>query len=129
MHEMGVNVAKAVQYKQETGNNMEYVGMEGLCPYCHSNLLRVDPDGSVYCPQCNVQGTVEVKDGKLSVSFTEEALTKSRWAPYGQDLHIENIAKGHKKAAIGSEEIKKNFTEKYKTVVEDYRISFPPIQK
>lgn len=88
-------------------------------------VLSVDPDGTVYCPQCNVQGSVTVEDGKLKVSFTPEALEKSRWAPYGQNLHIENIAKGHKKAAIGIEEIRKNYTENFKEDNAKFRISFP----
>lgn len=128
MHQMGVTVANAVNYKKETGKNADYKGTEGICAYCHSNLLRVDPDGSVYCPQCNVKGAVTVEDGKLRVSFTPEELEKSRWAPYGQNLHIENIAKGHKKAAIGIEEIKKNYAENFKEDVQNYRIGFPELQ-
>ena len=129
MHMLGENVAKAVIYKKETGKNADYAGTEGICSYCHSNLLRVDPDGSVYCPQCNVKGTVEVRDGKLFVHFSEEALKESRWAPYGQNLHMENIAKGHEKAARGIEMIQKNYSENYKDQLSEYRISFPELKK
>ena len=37
-------------------------------------------------------------------------MQKSRWAPYGQKLHIDNIAKGHRKAADNADTIKKTFT-------------------
>jgi len=128
MHQMGVNVANAVNYKKETGKNAAYQGTEGICAYCHSNLLRVDPDGSVYCPQCNVKASVEVVDGKLKVSFTEEALEKSRWAPYGQNLHMENIGKGHKRAAEGAQQIKDTFQDQYKALVKELRMEVPALK-
>ncbi len=128
MRKMGENVAKAVQYKQETGKNAPYEGTEGICAYCHSNLLRINPDGTAYCPQCNVQATVTVEDGKVKVSFTEEALEKSRWAPYGQDLHMRNIGIGHKKAAEGAEKIKQMYNESYKDKIAESRLSFPELK-
>ena len=128
MRQMGETVAKAVQYKKETGKNAPYVGMEGICDYCHSNMLRINPDGTAYCPQCNVKATVEVVDGKVKVSFTKEDLEKSRWAPYGQDLHMRNIGIGHKKAAEGAEKIKQMYNESYKEKIAESRLAFPEIQ-
>ena len=129
VHQMGVNVANAVNYKKETGKNADYVGMEGFCPYCHSNLLRVNPDGTTYCPQCNIEGTVEVVDGKLKVSFTQEALDKSRWGVYGQKLHMDNIAKMHQKAGMGMGEIKEKFNTEYKELVSNFRMDVPKVNK
>ena len=127
MRQMGETVAKAVQLKEETGKNAPYVGQPGICDYCHCNMLRVDPDGSAYCPQCNVKATVAVVDGKLKVSYRPEDLEKSRWAPYGQDLHMRNIDLGHRKAAEGKETINKVFNESYKGKIAASRLSFPEL--
>ena len=127
MRQMGETVAKAVQYKKETGKNAEYAGMEGFCPYCHSNLLRVNPDGSATCPQCNIKATVTVTDGKVKVDFLPEDIEKSRWGVYGQDLHVRNIGIGHKKAAEGKETINKVYNESYKDKIAANRISFPAL--
>lgn len=129
MQQMGETVAKAVQYKKETGKNAEYVGPKGICPYCHSNLLRIGEDGTPYCPQCFVKASVSVEDGKVKVDFLPEEIEKSRWGVYGQKLHMENIGKGHAKAAQGAETIKKVFAENYKDKIAASRIAFPPIQK
>jgi len=129
MFEMGVHVADAVNYKKETGKNAAFMGPAGICGYCHSNLLRVDEEGYVYCPQCNVKASVEVQDGKLKISFTDEALEKSRWAPYGQQLHMDNIAKGHKAAAIGAEKIKESVAGNYKDLIKELRMQVPALIK
>ena len=55
--ELGRNVADAASAEKETGKS----GVQrrlGICPYCHSNMIRVYEDGHVTCPQCNVEGTV-----------------------------------------------------------------------
>lgn len=127
MRLMGKNVAQAVLYKQESGQNAAYAGEPGLCGYCHSNLLRILPDGTATCPQCNVKATVTVVDGKIQVSFTDEDLALSRWGAYGQDLHMKNIGKGHQKAAMGAAQIKKAYQDEYKALLAESRISLPPI--
>lgn len=129
MFQMGVNVANAVNYKKETGKNAPYRGTEGICAYCHSDLLKVDKEGNVYCPQCNVRADVEVENGKLKVRFTEQELEKSRWAPYGQKLHMDNIGKGHAKAAKGADQIRENFTANYKELVKELRMPVPELKK
>jgi len=118
-----------VNYKKETGKNAPYRGTEGICAYCHSDLLKVDKEGNVYCPQCNVRADVEVENGKLKVRFTEQELEKSRWAPYGQKLHMDNIGKGHAKAAKGADQIRENFTANYKELVKELRMPVPELKK
>lgn len=128
MRQMGETVAKAVLYKKETGKNAEYAGMEGLCPYCHSNLLRVNSDGNAYCPQCNVKATVSVSYGKVKVDFLPEDVKKSRWGVYGQDLHMRNIGIGHRKAVEGKETINRMYNESYKERIAESRLSFPSLK-
>ena len=130
VHQMGVNVANAVNYKKETGKNAEYKGIKGICPYCHSNLLKVDEDGTPYCPQCFVKATVNVDDaGKVHVEFKPEDTEHSRWAPWGQKLHMDNIGKGHAKAAAGADRIKERFEADFKPNVDKYKIGFPKLEK
>ena len=129
MEQMGENVAKAVQYKKETGKNADYAGPKGICPYCHSNLLRIGEDGTPYCPQCFVKANVSVEDGKVKVDFLPEEIEKSRWGVYGQKLHMDNIGKGHAKAAQGAEQIKKEFAENYKDKIAASRLTLPKLAK
>lgn len=89
---------------------MEYVGTPGVCPDCHGNLLEIRADG-VYCPQCLTKAKISIVDDKLVAEFTEEEMAKNRWSKWGQELHDNNIRKGHKKAAenkdVIAERIKK----------------------
>ena len=121
---MGQRVANAVINRKPGDNEAEYHGQPGFCPYCYSNLLRVNPDGRVFCPQCNIEATPEVVDGRLKITFTQENLDKSRWSPYGQNLHNTNIQKGHKKAAEGAEKIKADFPA-YNDFLKDHRMILP----
>ena len=118
---------ECVNYKKSTGKNAEYQGMQGVCDYCHSNLLRIDEEGNVFCPQCNVKAEVEVVDGKLKVHFTQDELDKSRWGVYGQKLHFDNIAKGHKRAVEGSDQIKETYQNEYKELVKEMRMTVPKL--
>ena len=92
-------------------------------------MIRVYEDGHVTCPQCNVEGTVSVDNGKIRVVFTEEAMNRSRWAPYGQKLHMENIGKGHKRTADNAVMIKESFNGKYRDIVKSYRLTLPELDK
>jgi len=103
MHQFGENIAAALLERAE-GRVPAYVGTPGICPDCHGNLLEVRADG-VYCPQCNTKALIDIQDGELKVTFTPEAMAKNRWSPWGQELHDNNIRKGHGKAAAGKEKI------------------------
>lgn len=48
---VGVNLTQALS---KTAEERKYVGPEGLCPSCHTNLLRVGEGGSFECPLCAV---------------------------------------------------------------------------
>ena len=97
MHKLGEHVADALLQKKQ-GKKPAYVGTPGVCPDCHGNLLEIREDG-IYCPQCLTKASVNIIDGKLTVDFTPEDLAKNRWSPWGQELHDNNIRKGHAKAA------------------------------
>ncbi|MCD8150669.1 MAG: flavodoxin family protein [Clostridiales bacterium] len=112
MHKMGENIAEAL-LKKEQGEQPEYVGIPGVCPDCHGNMLEIREDG-VYCPQCLTKANVSLVDGKLDVEFTQEERDKNRWSIWGKRLHDDNIRKGHAKAAQGKDIIReksKKYTE------------------
>jgi multimeric flavodoxin WrbA len=97
---LGGNIASALK----NGGEFAYKGEKGVCPLCHGNLLELRGDG-IYCPTCEIKGDATIKSGKLEVSFTDDAIGKSRWGEWGQNVHIENITKGHKKATDGKKQI------------------------
>ncbi len=122
MRRLGENVAEALLKKQE-GNSVSYAGEAGVCPDCHGNLLEIRADG-VYCPQCLTKANVSVVDGKLIADFTAEARTRNRWSPWGQELHDNNIRKGHAKAAAGKEKIAK---ERARYTAMEYAVKLPEL--
>lgn len=101
MRELGRNVAAAM-VKRENGEAWQYVGDPGICPDCHGNKLEVRADG-VYCPQCLTRASIEIVDGELKATFTDEARALNRWCPVGQQAHDDNIRKGHGKAAAAKD--------------------------
>ena len=101
MHTMGENIARALLEK-EKGGSFAYAGTAGVCPDCHGNLLEIREDGW-YCPQCNTKADVTMTGGKVTVSFSDEERAKNRWNRWGQELHDNNIRKGHKKAFDGKD--------------------------
>lgn len=107
----GGNNASALK----NGGELVYKGEKGVCPLCHSSLIELRGDG-IYCHTCEIKGDATIKNGKPEVSFTDDAIGKSRWGEWGQNIHIENIAKGHKKATDGKKQIdviRKEYAKKY----------------
>lgn len=102
MRKLGENVADALAAKSK-GEAPVYRGDPGICPDCHGSKIERMPDGEFYCPQCLTKATLEMVDGKLNVSFTEEDKAKNRWSPAGQELHNNNIMRCHKKAGENRE--------------------------
>ena len=124
MVQMGHTVAKALQAR-EKGEKIAYEGNRGLCPDCHGIKIEKRDDGW-YCPQCLTKATLSMENGELKVDFTPEEMAKNRWSPWGQELHNNNIMKGHKKAGMGKETI----DQKRKEYGElDYAVQLPVIEK
>ena len=103
VRKLGENVADALLEKAR-GEIPAYRGDEGLCPDCHSVFLEKRADGW-YCPQCQTKATLSWENDELKVAFTSEERAKNRWSPWGQELHDNNIRRGHGKAAQGREAI------------------------
>lgn len=98
MTKMGDNLADALS--TEGGLDKWYGDEEGTCPVCHCDLLTVLHDkGLVECPICGIEGELEMKDGQINVTFSEEQQKRSRLKYPGKLEHyleIKNAAEGMK---------------------------------
>ena len=97
---LGENIASALK----DPGKIEFRGPAGVCPTCHTRLIEVRKDG-VFCPICEIKADVSIENGNLKTTFSEEAIGKSRWGEWGEELHIRNISKGHKEAIDNKEMI------------------------
>ena len=124
MHQFGENIADAL-IKKANGEAFGYKGTPGICPDCHGTFLEKREDGW-YCPQCLTKAELKMVDGELQVEFAPEERAKSRWSPYGVELHENGIRWGHGRAAKGRETIKEGFG---KYGVNEYVVDLPEIIK
>jgi multimeric flavodoxin WrbA len=89
---LGRSVGEALKLP---AGELKYVGDEyWTCPICRQNLLKVRGK-FVECPICDIQGTIQVKEGGIKVTFTEEGMRPYRWGPEGSKRHGEGTRKGH----------------------------------
>jgi len=132
--ELGRNVAIAADTPIE---KVRFVGeeIENSCPSCHVNILQIGnnlpggvppetdffhpnlvndvmrkspPDASyVVCPNCDIWGTLEIKNGKIKVLWDDERAKNSRFdIEFGK--HFELIKRIHMEAYKQDEKIKEN---------------------
>ncbi len=74
----------------------EYIGPEGLCPVCHSNLVEIHTTSDpVLCAVCGVHGTLKTVEGKYVMEVTEAQRALSHTTLSGKFHHgddLRNIA-------------------------------------
>ncbi len=90
---LGENIADELK----SPGKFEFKGPEGVCPLCHTRLIEFREDGA-FCPICETKADISTENGSPKVTFSKEAISKSRWGEWGQQVHIQNIVKGHTKA-------------------------------
>ena len=89
---LGRRVGEAMSLPIE---EVKYLGEEEeACPLCHSNLLRLRGE-FVECPLCDIKGRIEMKDGRISVVYTDEELERWRWGGSGTRRHHQEIRETH----------------------------------
>lgn len=98
-YKLGENVAEAIMT-----HRVEYQGPDSICHNCHGNLLEYR-NGELWCPSCECKADFEIIDGKIRVSFSQDAINHSRWGAWGDRVHMENIARGHGMATAGKDVI------------------------
>jgi multimeric flavodoxin WrbA len=85
---LGQNVAKAMH---QPTDDVRWMGDEGTCPVCHSDLLTVKTTNPVECPICGIAGTLKVDGDRISVVFGEEEQKRSRLYMAGKVEHCVEI--------------------------------------
>ena len=111
-HEIGVNIAKACADPAA----YEYKGDQGVCPHCHSRNFFLNDDASkAICEVCGIEGDIQIVDGKVQFSFSEEAETHAHDILSGKMMHAQDIGYYEGKLA----ESKKGDT--YKNRIDTYK--------
>ncbi|MCD8156263.1 MAG: NAD(P)H-dependent oxidoreductase [Clostridiales bacterium] len=89
--QMGRNLVEAVEEVASGEDKPAYRGdVNGICPVCHLDMLSVDGTDEVMCPLCGIKGKIAVQDGKLTVDFSDEQQSHSKFYWQGlQDHQIE----------------------------------------
>ncbi len=132
--QLGRNVAQAARMPID---EVRFMGdeIENSCPVCHVNVLQIGnnlpggvapgtdffspqlieqikrkspPDSScVVCPNCDVRGKIDLKNGKVKILWDEESVRNPRYyAEFGK--HFELIKTIHMEAYKQEEKIKEN---------------------
>jgi hypothetical protein len=112
IYRLGENIADAMM----TGK-AEYKGPENVCPYCHGNILEYR-DGELWCPICECRADFEIINGKLKVSFSQDAIDHNRWCERAIKDHFDIISRGHRAALAGKDIIAEKRKLFYKLPIE-----------
>lgn len=73
---LGRNIAEAMK---KPIDEIKWMGDElGTCPACHSNLLLVTDKNPIMCSICGMRGEIKTDGDKITVSFSEKELKRSR---------------------------------------------------
>lgn len=114
--ELGRHVAEAMGKLGKVFSEVDYVGDEpGTCPVCHTNLMLVGNESPIECAICGIKGSIQVDDGKITVTFDEEEQKKSRLTLKGKAIHFYEIGDMHREFEQNKGRISKEMIEKYKS--------------
>ena len=73
---LGENLVASIGQEDK---KIRYIGRPGHCPACHGDIFSVIPGTrKLECPVCGITGELDIVDGELQVSFTEDAIFHSR---------------------------------------------------
>lgn len=84
----------------------------GACPVCHQSVFEVFPGtDKVECTICGIEGKVELVDGKVSYTFSEQQQARSRMKYAGKLEHSNEIKHGAmtQKKVDGLKELKEKY--------------------
>ncbi|HEC57519.1 MAG TPA: flavodoxin family protein [Candidatus Syntrophoarchaeum butanivorans] len=87
LDEKAVEGAKTIGKRLVSGS--KYDGFRGLCPTCHTDLLRITEDGAV-CPVCDAKAAIIIEDGSIRVEYEEETVLNHRWTEEKFEAHLNN---------------------------------------
>lgn len=89
--EVGRNVARAMA--SANPGEAPYVGPEGMCPACHTNLIEI-LDASMNkagCATCGIKGKLENDGDNIRLVVTEQAIANSHMKLSGKFSHGDDL--------------------------------------
>ncbi len=103
----GANVAKSL--KMDNPLEAPYVGKEGACDVCHSDLININEDNTATCSMCGVKGELVEKDGKLRIDYTPEVAAIAHTTVAGKFHHADDLKNFSLKPADNMHEIPERY--------------------
>lgn len=116
---LGENLVTAMKTPYD---KVEWLGDEGWCPVCHSNvMIQGQPqwDGKQYdveCGMCGAGGSLVIKNGKAGFVLAQDGMEKCRIFSDGRRNHFYEIQETHKEAFMNLDKIK-GLGQKYKDFI------------
>jgi hypothetical protein len=99
---LGRHVAKAMG---KPAAQMEWMGDEpGMCPVCHLNQLTITKKNPIECPICGISGELKIKNGEITVTFSEKEQRKSRLTLAGSLEHWDEYHPANQEIAYESQQ-------------------------
>lgn len=93
--QIGRNLAKAAADYE----NAKFMGDPGVCPHCHSKNFYITPGTTeATCMTCGIVGQMEIENGAIKFSFSEEAETHAHDTLSGKFMHADDIKENEGKA-------------------------------
>ena len=93
--EIGRNLVRAAADIE----NAKYMGDPGVCPHCHCKNFYITPGTTdAICMTCGIEGKLEIVDGAIQFSFTEEAATHAHDTLSGKFMHAGDIKENEGRA-------------------------------
>jgi len=96
--ELGRNMVKGFEadvpyeFNDAPDHKNPYYGPEGYCLMCHQDMMILRKDSNrVACAICGTEGTMEIVDGKMKITFTEEQKAHSRMLYQGLKDHHDEV--------------------------------------
>lgn len=91
-----------------------YVGQEGTCDICHSDLIQINDDMTATCSTCGVHGKLVEEKGKYRLSYTPQAAAIAHTEVAGKFHHADDLKNRSLKPAPNMDEIPSRYA-KYAT--------------
>ena len=88
---LGTAVAQSIGKPYSEVNTWAGDPDDGVCPVCHCRMLNMNGTTDVECPICGTWGKMDIADGKVTVTWSEEQKNRARNTPNGIYEHYNEI--------------------------------------
>jgi len=95
--QLGSHLAQSIGLAYD---DVQWLGEEGTCPYCHNRLVSITGKGTtVECPSCGIEGNLSIVNNEIRVEFPKSQQQRARGTYPGLEEHYLEI-QGMKDIAI-----------------------------